>query len=179
MKGSARFLLPLGGFVILAGLLAWGLGQDPKLIPSPLIGKPVPKFRLPTLQDPQRTLDQSIFQGKVALLNVWATWCVSCRQEHAFLDRLARRGEVTLYALDYKDERPDALNWLRRLGNPYEEVLFDADGRVGIDWGVYGTPETFVVDREGIIRYKYVGPLDERSWAEKVEPVVQRLKAES
>jgi cytochrome c biogenesis protein CcmG/thiol:disulfide interchange protein DsbE len=174
-----RYLLPLGIFAVLAGFLAVGLRLDPKEVPSPLIGKPIPEFTLPRLDDPQQTFGSEDLKGRVALLNVWATWCVSCRAEHDVLQALKESGEVPIYGLDYKDERDKALRWLQVLGNPYEAVAFDEKGRAAIDWGVYGTPETFVIDKRGIIRHKFIGPLTEEKVQEILLPLVRRLKAES
>ncbi len=174
-----RYLVPLVLFIVLAGFLWVGLHRDPRLVPSPLIGKPAPEFRLPLLKDPGRFMTTADLKGKVTLFNVWATWCVSCRQEHEVLVELARNAGVRILGLDYKDSRPDALAWLQRLGNPYVAIAFDANGRVGIDWGVYGTPETFVVDRHGIIRYKQIGPITEQVWKDKLQPLIEKLRAES
>ncbi len=174
-----RYLLPLGIFAVLAGFLAVGLKLDPKEVPSPLIGKPIPQFSLPRLEDPARQLTSADLQGQVSVLNVWATWCVSCRAEHEVLTALSRSGEVPVYGLDYKDERAKALQWLRVLGNPYTAVAFDEHGRAAIDWGVYGTPETFVIDKKGIIRHKFIGPLTAEKLNEELLPLVRKLKAES
>jgi cytochrome c biogenesis protein CcmG/thiol:disulfide interchange protein DsbE len=171
-----RYLIPLGVFIVMVALLAVGLTRDPRLIPSPLIDKPVPEFNLPLVEDPDKSLSRADLLGQVSLINVWATWCVSCRQEHAFLMALARSERVPIYSLDYKDNRADALNWLTRFGNPYRATAFDADGRVGIDWGVYGTPETFLVDQHGTIRYKHVGPLSEEVWKERILPLIEALE---
>lgn len=177
---KARFLLPLGVLVALVALFAVGLNIDPRRVPSPLVGKPAPDFSLPQLEQPTQTITRAeLTQHKVALFNVWASWCVACRQEHPFLMELARRGEVPIYGLNYKDERVAALGVLRTAGNPYRNNAFDADGRVGIDWGVYGVPETFVVDGNGIIRYKQIGPLTEQDWRETVEPLVRRLQEQT
>ncbi|HHO69558.1 MAG TPA: DsbE family thiol:disulfide interchange protein, partial [Gammaproteobacteria bacterium] len=146
MPPFLRYLTPLLLFLALAGLLYKGLSLDPHRVPSPLIGKPAPAFSLPRLQQPDAVLSSDDLKGKVSLLNVWATWCVACRAEHPLLVQLARQG-VPIYGLNYKDKRPDAQRWLQRYGNPYLANAFDADGRVGIDWGVYGTPETFVIDK--------------------------------
>jgi cytochrome c biogenesis protein CcmG/thiol:disulfide interchange protein DsbE len=164
MPPFVRYLTPLVLFLALAALLYKGLALNPREVPSPLIGKPTPEFTLPELKDTSRQLSHSDFLGKVSLLNVWATWCVSCRAEHPLLMQLARQG-VIIYGLDYKDSREDAKRWLQRFGDPYVANAFDADGRVGIDWGVYGTPETFVIDQHGIIRHKHIGPLTEESRA--------------
>ena len=140
------------------------------------IGKPAPELSLPTLQDPQQSFSRSDLLGKVSLVNVWATWCVSCRQEHGFLMQVAQHPEVQLVGFDYKDERSAALEWLRAYGNPYAVVVFDENGRAGINWGVYGTPETLLVDPQGIVRYKHVGPLTPQAWREHVEPLLAQIR---
>jgi cytochrome c biogenesis protein CcmG/thiol:disulfide interchange protein DsbE len=173
-----RFLVPLSLFVALLVLLGVGLKLDPREVPSPFIGKPAPPFALPTVHAPEQILSAEQFQGQVSLLNVWASWCVSCRQEHPLLLELAKGGKVPIYGLNYKDQREDALGWLGRLGNPYRASAFDADGKVGIDWGVYGVPETFVIDRKGIIRYKFTGPLTREAWDKTLLPLIQKLQAE-
>lgn len=178
MPRFVRYLLPLLFFLGVAALLFKGLGLDPRLVESPLIDKSVPAFSLPKLDEPQAVFSQEDLQGQVSLLNVWATWCVACRSEHPVLMELARTGVVPVYGLNYKDQRPAALALLRQIGNPYTANAFDADGRVGIDWGVYGTPETFVVDRHGIIRYKHVGPLTRDVLRQTIMPLVQQLQAE-
>jgi cytochrome c biogenesis protein CcmG/thiol:disulfide interchange protein DsbE len=171
-----RYLVPLVVFFALLALLGIGLRYDPHLVPSPLIDKPAPAFALPQLHAPDTTLSKSDLLGQVTLLNVWASWCVACRDEHPVLLQLAKSGDVPIYGLDYKDERSAAVNWLDRLGNPYARNAFDADGRVGIDFGVYGVPETFVVDAHGIIRYKHIGPLTDEVLAQKILPLVKRLE---
>lgn len=174
---QAKYLIPLGIFVILVGLFIVGLGLDPREVPSPLIDKPAPQFELPELQSPEQTVGRAdLVGGGVKLVNVWASWCTACRQEHPFLMELARRGTVPIYGLNYKDARPDALAWLDRFGNPYTANAFDEDGRVGIDWGVYGVPETFIVDGEGTIRYKHVGPVGPQVWRETVAPLIQEIE---
>ena len=160
----ARYLVPLAIFLVLAAFLYRGLSLDPKLVPSPLVGKPMPSFTLTRLEDPDATISDTDIKGKVSLLNIWATWCVSCRAEHATLVELAKTGKVDIYGLNYKDERAAAQQWLRQLGNPYVANAFDDTGRVGIDWGVYGAPETFLVDPEGTVIYKHLGPLDPDVW---------------
>lgn len=156
---KAKFLVPLAIFLALAGFLGYGLTLRPGEVPSPLVGKPAPDFRLATLSAPEQSFGVEDMRGKVWLLNVWASWCVSCRQEHPQLLALSRSGAIPVIGLNYKDERDAAINWLRDYGNPYVANVTDADGRVGIEYGVYGTPETFLIDREGVIRYKHIGPL--------------------
>ena len=173
-----RYLLPLAIFIGMAAFLFKGLGMDPREIPSPLIGKSIPEFSLPQVKDPTRTLSSEDLRGKVSLVNVWATWCASCRAEHDVLLQLAATGLVDIYGLDWKDDRAQAVNWLNRLGDPYVASGFDEDGRVAIDWGVYGEPETFVVDAKGIIRYKHAGPLNVELLRQEILPLVKQLKAE-
>ena len=147
-----RYLIPLAAFLVLTGFLMKGLWLDPHLVPSPLIDKPAPGFRLTQVADPAKVVTREDMLGKVWLLNVWSSWCVSCREEHPVLVDFSRTGIVPIYGLDYKDTREDALKWLDRLGNPYQASLFDPEGRTGIDYGVYGVPETYVIDRNGIMR---------------------------
>ncbi len=172
-----RYLAPLAIFALLVAFLYRGLSLDPKLVPSPLVGKPIPAFTLTRLDNPAVTISDADFRGKVTLLNVWATWCVSCRREHETLVQLAKTGQVDIYGLNYKDNREDANRWLSRLGNPYVANAFDSDGRVGIDWGVYGAPETFIIDREGIIRHKHIGPLTIDIINDEILPMVAKLKS--
>ena len=178
MPKFVRYLAPLAIFLALAGLLYRGLSIDPRLVPSPLIGKAAPAFSLATLKDPSVTLSESDLKGEVSLLNVWATWCGACRAEHPVLVRLSQSGAVPIYGLNYKDQRPEALRWLEQFGDPYRANAFDADGRVGIDWGVYGAPETFVIDKQGVIRHKHVGPLTQDVLRQEILPLVEQLRAE-
>jgi cytochrome c biogenesis protein CcmG, thiol:disulfide interchange protein DsbE len=157
-----RYGLPLLVFGVILYFLFGGLSRDPRLVPSPLVGKPAPAFDLPQLRTPETRSSQADLVGTPTLVNVWASWCVACRDEHEVLLRLARARRVRVLGLNYKDERDKALDWLSRLGDPYESIIVDADGRAAIDWGVYGVPESFLVDAKGIIRYKHVGPL---TWA--------------
>jgi len=176
----ARYLIPLFIFIILVAFFAIGLNRDPRLVPSPLVNKPVPEFSTVSLEQPDRVLDPQLFrQHKVSLFNVWASWCVSCRQEHPFLLEVAKSGRVPIYGLNYKDERADALNWLGALGNPYTASVYDHEGKVGIDWGVYGVPETFVVDGKGIIRHKHVGPVGPQVWQEELLPLIEQIENEA
>ena len=170
-----RFVLPLALFVGLVVFLAIGLGRDPHELPSPLIDKPAPAFQLPQLHESAKTFSAQEMRGRVWLLNVWASWCVSCREEHPLLLDFARSGEVPLYGLNYKDQRKDAIAWLDELGNPYLVSAADLDGRVGIDYGVYGAPETYLIDREGVIRFKHVGPLTPDVIQGKVLPLARDL----
>ena len=174
-----KFAIPLVVFAVIVGFLAVGLRLDPREVPSPYIGKPAPAFSLPRLNEPERTIGPADMKGRVWLLNVWASWCVSCRAEHEVVTRLAKTGEVPIVGLNYKDERDAALAWLRRLGDPYETSAVDAKGDVGIDWGVYGVPETFVIDKDGIVRHKHIGPVTEKSVSETILPLVRQLKGTS
>jgi cytochrome c biogenesis protein CcmG/thiol:disulfide interchange protein DsbE len=171
-----RFLIPLVAFAVLAGFLAVGLRLDPHEVPSPLVGKPAPAFRLATLADPARQLGPADLRGKVWLLNVWASWCSSCREEHEVMLELAKRNVVPIYGLDYKDRPDDARSWLDQLGNPYTATLSDLDGRVGIDYGVYGVPETYVIDKDGVIRHKHIGPVTREVLDRKIVPLVKELQ---
>ena len=171
-----RFLIPLGIFIVLLLFLAVGLRLDPRMVPSPLIDKPAPAFTLPRLDDPQRLVSEKDLLGKVWLLNVWASWCVSCREEHPVLVEVAKKNIVPIYGLNYKDERKDALAWLGQFGNPYTVSIMDADGRIGIDYGVYGVPETYVIDKQGVIRYKQIGPVTPEVLDAKILPLVRKLQ---
>ena len=179
MPRFVRYLMPLAVFLALAGLLYKGLSLDPRKVPSPLIDKPAPAFSLTRLNDPQAILGSEDLKGKVSLFNVWATWCVACRSAHPVLMQLAESGRVAIYGLNYKDDREKAKSWLVRYGDPYIANAFDSDGRVGIDWGVYGTPETFIVDQQGIIRHKHIGPLTVDVLRDEILPLVEKLKAGS
>lgn len=170
-----RFVIPLVFFVLMAGLLGFGLSLDPKKVPSPLIDKSAPAFSLAMLDDPSRKLSTADMLGQVWVLNVWASWCVSCRAEHAVITALANRNLVTVVGLNYKDAPDDAERWLEQFGNPYATSVIDRDGRVGIDWGVYGVPETFVIGADGLIKYKHIGPVTMESLNEKIMPVLREL----
>lgn len=174
-----RLLLPLFMFLVLAGLLYAGLGRDPTVVPSPLIGKPAPAFALPALHEPQRTVQSTDLKGRAYLLNVWASWCPPCREEHPFISDLAESGEIPVYGLNYKDHREDALRWLRRYGDSYEDILHDPRGRLGLDLGVYKVPETFIIGPEGVVRYKHIGPINEKTVQEEILPLVAKLEQES
>ncbi|WP_350282873.1 DsbE family thiol:disulfide interchange protein [Nitrosomonas sp.] len=171
-----RFLLPLVAFVILVIFLGVGLTLNPRQVPSPLVDKPAPAFRLQQLYDTSKTLSSEENLGKVWMLNVWASWCVACRDEHPILVELSKLGIVPIYGLNYKDQRDTAMQWLKQFGNPYEMSIVDADGKVGIDYGVYGVPETYVIDKQGIIRYKHIGPVTVESLKNKILPLIQELK---
>jgi cytochrome c biogenesis protein CcmG/thiol:disulfide interchange protein DsbE len=171
-----RFLVPLAIFIVLVGFLAVGLQLNPREVPSPLIDKPAPPFTLPQLADPQRQLSHKDLLGQVWVLNVWASWCVSCREEHPVLVDLARSKVVPLYGLNYKDKRNEALAWLKQFGDPYALSIMDTDGRIGIDYGVYGVPETYVIDKQGVIRYKRIGPVNREILDAKILPLVRKLQ---
>ncbi|HET7765783.1 MAG TPA: DsbE family thiol:disulfide interchange protein [Burkholderiales bacterium] len=169
-----RFAIPIAIFIALVVLLGVGLKLDPREVPSPLIGKPAPHFELPRLHESDKTFSERDMLGKVWVLNVWASWCVSCREEHPVLLDLAKSG-VPIYGLNYKDKREDGLAWLKGMGDPYRISIFDFDGRVGIDYGVYGVPETYVIDKGGVIRYKRIGPLTPAFVKETLLPLVKEL----
>lgn len=171
-----RFIWPFVIFVTLAGFLFVGLGLNPREVPSPLIDKPAPMFNLSQLHEPGKQFSPQEMKGQVWLLNVWASWCVSCKVEHPVLMALSRQNIVPIYGLDYKDDREAGMAWLREGGNPYVLSAVDKEGRIGIDYGVYGVPETYVIDKEGIIRYKQIGPVTQLSLHEKILPLVAELK---
>jgi len=190
-----RYLLPLGIFLVLVVFLAIGLNLDPREVPSPLVGKPAPAFELPQVQQADATFSPKDMQGKVWLLNVWASWCVSCRQEHPVLVALAKTGALPIYGLNYKEVRGDyegdaklspdeelklarrrAADWLARHGNPYVLSALDVDGRVGIDYGVYGVPETYLIDKAGVIRYKQIGPVTQEVLDKTILPLAKKLE---
>ena len=173
----ARYLVPLGIFLVLVVFLGVGLGLNPRQVPSPLIDRPAPAFVLPQLHAPEKPIGPEALRGQVWLLNVWASWCVSCRQEHPVLIDLAKSGEVPIYGLNYKDQREDALRWLVQWGDPYKLSIMDVKGATGIDYGVYGVPETFVIDKAGVIRYKQIGPLTPEILRDKILPLVRKLNA--
>jgi cytochrome c biogenesis protein CcmG/thiol:disulfide interchange protein DsbE len=170
-----RYLWPLVGFLVLVGFLAFGLKLDPREVPSPLIGKPAPPFRAALLARPEKVVTPQDLAGKPWILNVWASWCGPCRDEHPVWVDYARRSPVPIYGLNYKDNPKAGAAWLQQLGNPYTESLTDPDGRIGIDYGVYGVPETFVIDRSGVVRYKHVGPMTPEALRDKIEPLVKQL----
>ena len=172
-----RYLLPLAVFVVMLGFLVVGLSLKPHEIPSPLIDKPAPAFSLPTLDAPQQNLSAQDLRGKVWILNVWASWCVACRIEHPLLVEFSNTGVVPIYGLNYKDKREDAIAWLDKFGNPYTRSLSDTEGLVGIDFGVYGVPETFVIDKNGIIRLKQIGPVTPEVLRDEILPLVRKLGA--
>lgn len=169
-------LAPFAIFIVLVVFLAIGLTLDPREVPSPFIDKPMPAFSLQQLKNPEKTIESKDFLNQVSLFNVWASWCVACREEHPLLVELAKNGDVDIYGLNYKDKRMDAIRWLDYFGDPYVKSAHDLDGKVGIDYGVYGVPETFVIDKQGIIRYKHIGPVTQEILDEKILPLVNKLK---
>ena len=173
---NAKTLIPLALFAVLVGFLAVGLGLDPREVPSPLVNKPAPAFKIAQLEQPDLQFSPEDMKGKVWLFNVWASWCVACRQEHPVLMEFARAKIAPLIGLNYKDQRKDALGVLKRSGNPYDITAFDADGRVGIDYGVYGVPESYVIDKAGVIRYKHIGPITMEAMEKTIVPLIQKLQ---
>ena len=172
---ALRFVIPLAIFATLIVFLWRGLSLDPREVPSPLIDKPAPRFALARLDDASRTIARDDMLGKVWMLNVWASWCVACREEHPTLLELSKQRLVPIVGLNYKDTRPEGLGWLGQFGNPYDVSAFDQNGRVGIDFGVYGVPETFVIDKRGVIRLKHIGPLTPQVVKTRIEPLVKEL----
>lgn len=181
MNKQRLFLfVPLAVFAILAILFWRGLSLDPNDMPSALLDKPFPAFELPVLPAPENpagmeTANAGLFKGKVSLVNVWATWCVTCRQEHEFLNKLRAQG-VTIYGINYKDNNEDAQKWLAELHNPYVFSVVDSDGRLGLNLGVFGAPETYLVDKEGVIRFKHIGDVNEKNWNESIKPIYDSLQ---
>ena len=171
-----RYFIPILFFVVLVIIFGVGLRFDPRRVPSPLIDKPMPAFSLPVLNDPEKVLNSDDLHGDVALLNVWASWCISCRYEHPILIDIAKHKQVSIYGLNYKDTREQALRWLEDFGDPYLINAFDQKGKVGIDFGVYGVPETYVLDRDGVIRYKHIGPITQDDMDETILPLVKQLR---
>ena len=170
----SRFIIPIGLFATLAVFLFIGLSRDKETLPSPLIGKPAPQFELPRVEDPSQKIASSEFAGRPYVVNIWGSWCFACREEHAALMEIARRGEIPLVGLNWKDELPLAQEWLQKLGNPYVVSAFDPEGNVGIDWGAYGAPETFLVDARGIIVYKFVSPMTIDVWEREFLPRIKQ-----
>ena len=171
-----KFHIPMALFVVLVGFLAVGLNRNPHEVPSPLVGKPAPAFTLAQLAEPAKNFSPADFKGKVWMLNVWSSWCVSCRQEHPLLVEFARAQVAPLVGLNYKDTRAEGLRMLQMSGNPYDFSVFDADGRVGIDYGVYGVPETYIIDKAGLIRHKHTGPITVDVLQKKILPLIAELK---
>src|SRR5690554_530836 len=178
MKRLLLFL-PLVISVGIGVFLFSGLGKDPSKLESALIGKPVPEFALQDLHDPEHILDNSVFKGQVSLLNVWAEWCPACWDEHGYLMHLARDKGIPIIGLNYKDQRETAFGFLGRLCDPYQAIIFDPRGSLGFDLGVYGAPETYVIDAEGMVLYRHVGVVNERVWQEILQPVFNQAKGNS
>ena len=174
---ALKFIVPLVLFGALVAFFAVGLTRDPREVPSPLIDKPAPAFRLQQLADEKLAFAPEDMKGKVWMLNVWASWCVSCRVEHPLLVELSRQKVVPIVGLNYKDRRDEGLQWLAKFGNPYDLSAFDVEGRAGIDYGVYGVPETFVIDKQGVIRHKQIGPITPESLEKTILPLIRKLQA--
>ncbi|MFC1664194.1 DsbE family thiol:disulfide interchange protein [Pseudomonadota bacterium] len=171
-----KFLMPLIVFLTIAVFLGIGLSLNPREIPSPLIGKPVPEFDLPAVQGRNLPLSSKALKGEVSLVNIFASWCVACVSEHPLLLKLQQQKRVPIHGINYKDQQKDAAQWLDKLGDPYTMTGADVNGRVGIDWGVYGVPETFVIDKQGRIAYKQIGPVTAQILQEKIIPLVEKLQ---
>lgn len=176
---TVKRVTPLALFVVVVVLLWRGLSLHPTLVPSPLINKPAPHLQLPNLLNPQKMVTNQDFLGHVTLFNVWATWCEACAEEHNALLQLAQEAHLTIFGLDYKDDSTAAKKWLKENGNPYQLVAVDAAGTAAIDWGVYGSPETFVIDKKGVIRYKEIGPITSDVWQNELQPLIQKLEQEA
>ncbi len=174
---ALKLVIPLVAFVAIAAFLAVGLTRDPREVPSPFIDTPAPAFRVEQLHDAKVAFSPEDMRGKVWLLNVWASWCVSCRAEHPLLVDMAKRRLVLIVGLNYKDKREDGLQWLTKFGDPYSLSAYDVDGRVGIDYGVYAVPETFVIDKQGVIRYKQIGPITPEALEKTILPLIRKLEA--
>ena len=172
---ALKYILPLAIFLGLAVFFAIGLTRDPREVPSPFIGKAAPSFKLEQLHQPSQAFTPEEMKGKVWMLNVWASWCASCRVEHPLLVEMARSKMVTIVGLNYKDRREDATAWLQKFGNPYDLSAWDIDGRVGIDYGVYGAPETFLIDKQGVIRHKQIGPITPEALKDTILPMLAKL----
>ena len=173
---KAKFLIPLAAFGVLVAFLGVGLTRDPHEIPSPLVSKAAPPFKVPQLIQADKAFAPADLKGQVWMLNVWASWCVACRAEHPLLVELGRANVVPLIGLDYKDKREDALKTLAQQGDPYTLSAVDIDGRVGIDYGVYGVPETFIIDKNGVIRHKQIGPVTAEALQKTILPLIEKLK---
>ena len=172
-----RFAIPLAVFFLLVGFFAVGLFRDPREVPSPFIGRAAPAFKLEQLHQPQLAFTPEEMRGKVWLLNVWASWCVACQVEHPVLVQMSRQKVIPIVGLNYKDKREDGVQWLARHGDPYVLSAYDVEGKVGIDYGVYGVPETFVIDKQGVIRYKQIGPITPEVLEKKLRPLLKELGA--
>ena len=176
---KARYLVPLALFGVLVGFLAVGLNRDPHEVPSPLVNKAAPAFKVPQLMAADKAFSPADMKGQVWMLNVWASWCVACKVEHPLLVEMGKSKIVPVIGLDYKDQRPAALKFLGQNGDPYELSAFDSDGRVGIDYGVYGVPETFIIDKHGVIRHKQIGPITPEALEKTIVPLINELKKQS
>jgi len=172
-----RYLAPIILFAVMIPVFLVGLNLNPNELPSPYLGKPAPQFSLPKLKAPAETIGSEDYAGELALVNVWGTWCVGCRQEHNFLLELAEEEEVPIYGLNWRDQRSEALSWLQQLGDPYVASGFDGDGRVGIDWGVYGAPETFLIGPDGTVLHKHISPLTRDVWDEEFMPRIREARS--
>ncbi len=178
MKTSRkRYYIPLIIFIAFACGLLLSIYKHHDDLPTPFLNRVAPDIRLPSLFNEKTIISNKTWQGHLALINVWATWCVACLQEHPFLQHLAKQNQIALYGLNYKDDRLTAIDWLKKHGNPYRAVAFDNKGLAAIDWGVYGTPETYLLDADGIIRYKHVGPMNEKIWKKKFMPLIKRYQS--
>lgn len=173
---TLRYLVPIAAFAILIPVFIIGLQRDPSELPSPFLGMAAPAFALPSLEDPSVIVSNNDYAGQIALVNVWATWCVGCRHEHDFLLTLAAREDIPIYGLNWRDDRQAALLWLQQLGNPYVASAYDVDGRVGIDWGVYGAPETFLIGPDGTVLHKHLSPLTEAIWQRDFVPKIDAVR---
>lgn len=176
--GKLKALLPLGIFLALAILMAIGLTRDPGALPSEMIDRPFPDFALSTLEDPDAIMTETVLQGNITLVNIFGSWCVACVQEHPKLMRLAKRDDIRIIGVDWRDERVKAARWIKRHGNPYNLILFDGTSQLAIDLGVTGAPETFIVDKSGKIRYKHVGVITDTVWKDTLAPIARQLERE-
>lgn len=179
MMSRLRFIVPIVVIVALIGLLGYGLTRNPHYIPSALLGRDAPEFQLPRLSQPENLLSNKQLAGQVSVVNVWASWCVSCRVEHKWIEQLRRQTGVAIYGIDYKDTRKQAHRWLRTFGNPFKAIGFDEKGRTSINWGVAGVPETFILDSHGIIRYKQPGPINRQLLESRIIPLIRKLQSET
>ena len=168
----SRYILPVIGVLVVIPFLMIGLTKDPTKLPSPYLGKSAPDFDLPSLTNPDQRVGSASYVGEMTLVNIWATWCVGCRQEHDFLNSLSQQGIIPIYGINWRDNRKDALQWLQQLGDPYVASGYDGDGRIGIEWGAYGAPETFLISADGIVLYKHLGPLNAAIWENLFMPLI-------
>jgi cytochrome c biogenesis protein CcmG/thiol:disulfide interchange protein DsbE len=168
----SRYILPVVAVLVFIPFLLIGLTKDPSLLPSPYIGKQAPSFDLPALTNPEQRVGSESYAGQMALVNIWATWCVGCRQEHDFLNNLSEQDIIPIYGINWRDNHADALQWVQQLGNPYVASGYDGDGRIGIEWGAYGAPETFLINADGVVLYKHLGPLNAAIWQNLFEPLI-------